>query len=132
MEKYNVLIADDEEEIRDILGFYVKSKLNCNIHFATNGQEAIDIISRENCDLIICDYNMPLKNGGEVYKHLISSKNSCKYVMCSSDEPEQHEEFSDKIYFFGHIQKPEIIKGIKSILEKIILENSFVKAPEDK
>ena len=131
MDGLNVLIVDDEEEIREILTFFIKSNLLCNIHVASNGQEAMDLISKNDFRLIVCDYHMPLKNGGEVYKHLLNSNNPTRFVTCSSDAPHIHEEFDDKSYLSGHIQKPHLIPSLLNIIEKFKQEDSFVKSPQN-
>lgn len=130
MHSFNVLIVDDEEEIREILSFFIKSNLQCNIQLASNGSEALDLISREDFNLIVCDYHMPVKNGGEVYKHLVKINNHSRYVICSSDLPSHHEEFNDTSHIFGHILKPHLIPSLKLIIEKIKQEDNLTKIPE--
>ncbi len=115
----SILIVDDEEEIRDIVSFFVESAGACDISLAVNGEEAITCLKNKKFDLVICDYNMPVKNGGEVYKYLIQTENDCKYVMCSSDTPQTFPEFKDESHMFGHILKPNIMNGVKEVLERL-------------
>lgn len=124
-----VLIADDEEEIVEILSFVVKSSIKCDLQVATNGQIAIDYLSKGDFDLIICDYNMPVKNGGAVYNFVLNSIPLCKYVMCSTDTPIQHDEFRNQSSFYGYIQKPHLIGGTKAIIEKFRLETPQIQQP---
>jgi response regulator RpfG family c-di-GMP phosphodiesterase len=114
-----VLIADDEEEISEILSFIVKSSLKCDVEVAFDGKSAIERLSKGDISLIICDYNMPFKNGGDVYNFILESMPSCKYVMCSSDAPVQHDEFKDQSSFYGYIEKPNLSSGTKAIINKI-------------
>lgn len=63
----NILIADDEKEIVRLLRMYIEA--NDNIVFEANdGQEALQILDRENIDLAIVDIMMPKKNGYEIIK----------------------------------------------------------------
>ena len=130
MHQINILIADDEEDIREILSFLLESSIVCNIHYASDGNEAINQLNNHEIHLLLCDYNMPHKNGGEVYKHLLSLQNSCKYVMCSSDLPTIHEEFQDRSSFFGHIEKPNLMAGIREIVKKLKEQDAFLETPE--
>jgi response regulator RpfG family c-di-GMP phosphodiesterase len=123
--RLNILIADDEEEIRDILSYVLKSSINCEIQIAVNGKEAVEHISKGNVDLILCDYNMPIKKGGEVYSYVLSTFPSIRYVMCSTDLPDEYEDFSDRSSFFGHIKKPNLINGTRAILERFKKEISY-------
>lgn len=65
----NILIADDEKEIVRLLRMYIEA--NDNIVFEANdGQEALQILDRENIDLAIVDIMMPKKNGYEIIKSI--------------------------------------------------------------
>ena len=116
--KIKVLIVDDESDIREMLAFSVDGVIACDLLTAHNGEEAIKILTSNEIDLIICDYNMPIKNGGEVYHYLIESEKNCKFVLCSSDGPEQFPDFHNRSHLFGHLEKPNIIKGLRDIIEK--------------
>ncbi len=114
-----ILIVDDEEDLRDMLSLCLKGMLPCEISFALNGDDAIKILENEQIDLVICDYNMPIKNGGAVYQFILESKNPCRYVLCSSDRPDQYPEFSDLSSLYGYLQKPHLLKGLKILIDKI-------------
>ena len=65
----NILIADDEKEIVRLLRMYIEA--NDHIVFEANdGQEAMQILDRENIDLAIVDIMMPKKNGYEIIKKI--------------------------------------------------------------
>lgn len=65
----NILIADDEKEIVRLLRMYIEA--NDNIVFEANdGQEALQILDRENIELVIVDIMMPKKNGYEIIKEI--------------------------------------------------------------
>lgn len=127
---FKVLIAEDEEDIAEILSFIVKSSLGCEVILAPDGKEAIDLLSKGDINLIICDYNMPTMKGGEVYKYILESSLECKFVMCSTEAPEKYPEFKNKSALYGFIQKPDLIAGSKAIMEKIISEYSLLVSIE--
>lgn len=60
-----LLIVDDEKLIREVINEYAKLE-NFEIMEANNGEEALDIVNRENIDLIILDIMMPKMDGMEV------------------------------------------------------------------
>lgn len=66
-----VLVADDEAALR-ILVTASLDVLDVRVLEATNGQEAIDRTLRENPDLIVLDWAMPLVSGLEVLQRLRS------------------------------------------------------------
>ena len=46
MDKYNILIAEDDKEIARSIGIYLKNE-NFNIFYAYDGLEALDIFKNE-------------------------------------------------------------------------------------
>ncbi|MDR3117973.1 MAG: response regulator [Mediterranea sp.] len=59
--RYRVLIAEDDDEIRQ----YICRELGAEFHVngCSNGKEALDTIMREEIDLIVCDIMMPELDG---------------------------------------------------------------------
>ena len=57
-----VLVADDENDFRDLLSFWLKSK-GYTVITASNGQEAVQRASTEKPDIIFMDLNMPVLDG---------------------------------------------------------------------
>ena len=62
-----ILVADDEKEIRDLLEIYLINE-GYKVIKAQDGQEALDIIDKEEIDLLVLDIMMPRVNGIEVCK----------------------------------------------------------------
>ena len=114
------LIVDDEEDILDVLEYCILSAFPCEIIKAKNGFEAINLINQLNFDIIFCDFKMPEVTGGKVYEHLLSHASNAKYVMCSSDSPEQHSEFKDRSKFFAQVLKPDIVGGVAAVMDLFI------------
>lgn len=96
-----ILIADDVDEILDIVSFYIESTLNSTtILRAHSGKAAIELINQHSdISLVISDYNMPNGNGFDVYSHLRSQSN-CKFILHTSDSLEMHPEFKSTNNFF--------------------------------
>ncbi len=114
-----VLIVDDDSDIRDIIEFTFNCEVESEFIHAESGNEAIKIIDNDpNINLIICDYNMPNGNGGEVYKHLIQKKIEIPYAFCSSEVSQDHSEFENSTLLLGDITKPYLYEGIQEIIEK--------------
>jgi len=65
-EGLHILIVDDEASIRDLLQRML-SRLPAQIDVASEGQDALDLIRREDYDLIVCDLWMPGMNGPSLY-----------------------------------------------------------------
>ena len=61
----NILIADDEEQIREPLSF-VLNKEGYNCKTVNDGSNAIKALQEDNYDILITDIKMPGMNGVEV------------------------------------------------------------------
>jgi diguanylate cyclase (GGDEF)-like protein len=69
MQSYKILVVDDEEHIRKILKFKLE-KHGYHVITAENGEVALQMVRRENPDLIILDLMMPKMDGFEVCRRI--------------------------------------------------------------
>jgi two-component system chemotaxis response regulator CheY len=119
------LIIDDSEDIREIIHFLISSNYEVQVFQAYDGQNAIEILHQAGpFDLLLCDYNMPRKNGGLVYSELRHINPQTPFILISSE----HEKFKQQIpnpTFFNWIDKPfveqDITEKIESIFSKKVL-----------
>lgn len=59
---YTILVCDDEKDIVNALGIYLRAE-NYQVIEAYNGQEAVDILKHESYDLVVMDIMMPVLDG---------------------------------------------------------------------
>ena len=62
MEKFRVLVVEDDKEIRDGIGIYLKNQ-GYLVFEASNGIEGLQVIEKEDIHLAIVDIMMPRMNG---------------------------------------------------------------------
>lgn len=65
--KYNILIAEDDVSIIELLTLYFDSG-EYNVFYATNGEAALEIVKKENISIALVDIMMPKMNGYEFIK----------------------------------------------------------------
>jgi putative PEP-CTERM system response regulator len=70
--KFNILIVDDEKNIREGLGKALELD-GYNVLLAVDGQEGLDIIESEEVDLVIADLRMPRLSGEELLRRVVQS-----------------------------------------------------------
>ena len=70
--KFNILIVDDEKNIREGLGKALELE-EYNVLLAADGREALTVINSEEIDLIITDLKMPEMSGEELLKKVASA-----------------------------------------------------------
>ncbi len=109
-----ILIAEDNEQTMNLMFRYF-SKANergdivCELHKAFDGEETIRKIEEELPDLILCDIEMPKKNGFDVLEHFNTVRDTIPYIFfafCSASQDERIKAF--KMGAMGFISKTKI------------------------
>lgn len=116
--KLNVLIVDDEVDLREILSDYLKD-LNCNVESAENGEEALSLLKDKNnsFDLIISDIKMPNLNGIELFKEIQKLNINIPFVYSTGGV---NNDLSDvKNLYLEILEKPYNVDSLAKILNKI-------------
>lgn len=96
----HILIADDTQTDRLILGEYVK-KFGYTPIYAINGQDAVVQFKRFRPDLLILDVEMPILNGYDAAKEI--------RVTCHAEA-----DWVPIIFLSSHIDDESIVRGIDS------------------
>ena len=84
---YNVLICDDQPDIVNALKIYLSSE-NYGLFTATNGQEALDILAREDIHLVLMDVMMPVMDGIVATARIRESSNVPIILLTAKSETE--------------------------------------------
>lgn len=116
----NVLIVDDELLIREVIKEYCLNE-NYHVFEAADGEEALDMVEKENIDAIVLDIMMPKLDGFTVFKEIKSKKNIPTIVVSArSDEYDKLLGFSLGIddYLTKPFSPKELIARIKAITKR--------------
>lgn len=82
----NILVVDDSALMRRVLCDIIESDERFHVQDrATNGLEALDLLTRKSYDAVILDVNMPRMNGLELLKELQNRKIQARVMMVSTD-----------------------------------------------
>lgn len=85
MSKYNVLVVDDEAEIRDAIEVYLRSE-DIHVIKAKDGLDALDILEAENIHLILMDVMMPRMDGMKASFKIRETKNIPIIILSAKSE----------------------------------------------
>ena len=116
----NILIADDEKLIRNVLKEYLLVE-NYHVFEANDGKEVLDII-RNNCiDLILLDIMMPNMDGFSALKE-IKKENNIPVIVLSARKEEYDKLLGFDLGIDDYITKPfspkEVMARIKAVLKR--------------
>ena len=82
MAETNILVVDDEQEIADLVEIYLVSD-GYKVFKASNAQDGLDILEKEDIQLCLLDIMMPGMNGLEMCKK-IRETNNIPIIMLSA------------------------------------------------
>lgn len=117
---YKILVVDDEEKIRELIGKYAKFEGH-SVDFATDGMEAVEKCRENSYDVIIMDIMMPNLDGFSACRE-IRKKSDVPILMLSA----RGEEY-DKINGFelgvdDYVVKPfspkELMLRVEAIMKR--------------
>lgn len=122
-----ILVVEDEQAISDIQYRILTNEPCChNVDIAINGKAAIDLLNRNEYDLISLDYILPGEfNGMDVYHH-VREKNKIIPILFISGNIEFLEsikELKQNDQYIDHLSKPckniDYILGINKLFESV-------------
>ena len=116
----NILIVDDEPDIREILRYNLE-KAGFNITEAVNGDDALDKVSKD-LDLAILDIMMPGRDGYEVCRKIREQGNTVPIVFLTAMDREFDEVRGLEVGGDDYVRKPfsprMLIARINAILRR--------------
>ncbi|MFW5793557.1 MAG: response regulator [Bacteroidota bacterium] len=122
----NILWVDDEIDLLKPHLIFLEEK-SYNVDTATDGNEALDLISEKNYDIVFLDENMPGLSGLETLSRLKSLKPSLPVVMITKSEEESimEDAIGSKIadYLIKPVNPNQILLSLKKILDNKRLIN---------
>lgn len=114
MEKFNILLVDDVSENIYSLKMMIEDSFDVNIFSALSAQEGIEILMKENIDLILTDVQMPEIDGFEFVEYLKNIEKTKNIPVIFITGIYDKDEYKTKGYNLGAIEY--ITKPIHDIL----------------
>ena len=136
MEQYNILIVEDDKEIRDGIEIFLKSQ-NYNVYKAADGVEGLEVIEREEIHLAIVDIMMPRMDGVTMTIKL-REKHEFPVIMLSAKSEETDKVIGLNIGADDYVTKPftplELMARVNSQLRRYtkFINKSSVETKNDR
>lgn len=127
LENVNVLVVDDEKEIRDAIEIYLKNE-GITILKASDGLKALDILMEQTVHLILMDIMMPNLDGiSATYK--IREQKNIPIIMLTAKSEDTDKILGLQIGADDYITKPfnpmELVARVKSQLRRYVTLGTF-------
>lgn len=121
---YRVLIADDEECVRDLLVKNIReSTVEVEIvAVAGDGREALEEAKRLRPEIVVTDISMPFLNGLELIKDMQKEGISAKNVIISGYDEFDYAKQAISLGVTDYLLKPFLPRELLDVLKKIVEE----------
>lgn len=119
--KNSILVVDDEEAIRSVLGSELTNE-GYDVRLAGDGDEAIHELDKAACDLVLLDIKMPKLNGFEVLKYIKEKHENTKVVMLTGFADLKNAIESKKLGADDFVSKPYDLVDLLTTIERVLNE----------
>lgn len=116
-----ILLVDDEPNILMSLEYTFK-KNNFEVYVARDGQEALDILQKQQPDIIILDIMMPLVDGYETLRQIKKEEKlqHCKVIFLSAKNKEKDIEKGLALGADLYVLKPFSVKKLVEQVHELL------------
>lgn len=118
-QKNRILVVDDEDMLRNVIVQQLTGE-GYAVGDAADGQEAIDILSKTDYDLILLDLKMPRVDGFEVLRFVKSTKPQTKVVVLTGFADLKNAIESKKLGAEDFISKPYDLVDLLTTVERVL------------
>ena len=128
MEKQNILLADDDKNIRDMVRLYLQNE-GYSVTDAKNGTECVEEFGRKNYDLILMDIMMPVMDGIQAVRE-IRRQSNVPVIMLTAKGDTFDKVLALEIGADDYVVKPFDPKELMARIKAVIRRTNA--APEEK
>jgi DNA-binding response OmpR family regulator len=118
-----VLLVEDEEDAREILGFYLDTVFD-EVQIACDGQEGLELYEKayadnKTFDLVLTDIQMPKLDGLSMIENITKINENQKFIIVSAYKDEEYLFKSINLNVISYFVKPLEVKNMMEMLKKV-------------
>jgi two-component system response regulator PilR (NtrC family) len=126
MIKDKILVADDEQSMREFLDIMLK-KEGYKVSLASNGEEVVKLIDNDLFDLVLMDIRMPKLDGISALKRIKSTSPETVVIMITAYASADTAIKAMKEGAYDYITKPFKVEEIKLIINNALEKKNLQK-----
>ena len=134
-----ILIIEDEAAIRRVLGKIISEESkDYQVEVAEDGIQGLDMITKSDYDLVLCDIKMPKMDGVEVLEKVQKMKPEIPFIMISGHGDLDTAVETMRMGAFDYISKPpdlnRLLNAVRNALDRkvLVVENKRLKKKVNK
>lgn len=120
-ENKHILLVDDEEEIVDFMGNFLK-RFRISSTKATSGEQALELYDPKSTDYVFLDLHMTGIDGFNVLKRLKNLNPGVKVIIIAGSTDKDSMQKANELGAMDYITKPIDLSDFKKKIDKYILE----------
>lgn len=121
MERYNIMIVDDEAEVREGIVNHIKwDELGYKVVAeAENGQDALDKAENLDIDVLLTDIKMPYVDGLAMSAELMRTHPALKLILFSGFDEFEYAKEAIRLNVVEYVLKPVNVEELTLILRRV-------------
>ena len=117
MEKFKVLLVDDEEDFVNSLSERLEMR-DLGPKVALNGKQALESLDEDTPGVVVLDLKMPGMDGMEVLRRIRKAYPNVQVIILTGHGTDRDEEKAKKLGAFAYLQKPVDMDRLVDTLKK--------------
>ncbi len=121
MKKWNegsIAVVDDDQGILD--SFDAMLGDDYRLFMVDNGSDALELLSKQNFELLFLDIKIPRPNGFEVLRWIRERGVSTKVVIVTALPQEHYEEMARQYGIYRYLRKPLDVDEVEEIASTVL------------
>ncbi|MCB4791022.1 MAG: sigma-54 dependent transcriptional regulator [Elusimicrobia bacterium] len=123
-DKATILVVDDEENMRESYNIILKDKYN--VLLSAGGKEALEILNREQVDIVLLDILMPDMDGIEVLKE-VKKNHDTEVIMITAVNAVKTAIQAIKSGAYDYIPKPFEVADLLAVIQKALEKRDLTR-----
>jgi two-component system response regulator PilR (NtrC family) len=124
--KSRILIVDDEASVRDWLAIYMKRQGH-RYETAESGQHALDLIARQEYDLVVTDLKMPQVSGLDVLHEVVRRWPATQVVIMTAFATPETAIEAMKAGAYDYLTKPFKIDEMALVINRALEKRALIR-----
>jgi DNA-binding NtrC family response regulator len=116
--KGSILIVDDEAVVRE--SFRDALKDTHNVTITGTGEEALDLVSKKDFDIVIVDIRLPGKNGLDVVKEIRNIRPYIRSIIITAYPSVEQSVQAMKLGAVDFLVKPVRIDDLENLIQELL------------
>ena len=117
----NLLVTDDDSAFRSVLSEAL-ARRGFSILQASDGQEAIEVLSHTRIHMALVDVHMPRAGGLDVMRHLVQIPDCPPCVLMSAELDEDIRREAERMKAYRVLSKPIRLNQIREVVAAALRE----------